>query len=230
MRHDPSPLYLYEEVLLLALRDREGTIRAGTLYQLGMGAAILAELLLRGRAKVDLSQKRKYVEPGRQRPIGDAILDECAEAIDNAKRRKTVQAWISKFARLKRLKHRVAEQLCHRRILRVDQDRILGIFRRTVFPELAPQPERRLIDRLRKAIMSDSGSVDDRTRVLISIARTSKLLPAVFTKAELKDRKQRIDRIVDKEALGEAIKEASAAVQAAVLTGVIVPTIIASHS
>ena len=41
-----SSLFLHEEVMLLALRDEEGTIASGTMYQYAIGAAILAELLV----------------------------------------------------------------------------------------------------------------------------------------------------------------------------------------
>ena len=39
-----SSLYLHEEVMLLALRDEEGTVASGTMYQYAIGAAILAEM------------------------------------------------------------------------------------------------------------------------------------------------------------------------------------------
>ena len=41
-------LFLHEEILLLALRDEEGTI-AGAMYQYAIGGALLAELLLQTR-------------------------------------------------------------------------------------------------------------------------------------------------------------------------------------
>ena len=51
-------LYLYEEVMLLALRDREGTIARGTMYQYAIGGAILAELLLSSRVEIENPAKR----------------------------------------------------------------------------------------------------------------------------------------------------------------------------
>jgi hypothetical protein len=39
-------LFLYEEIMLLALRDEEGTIASGTMYKYAIGAAVLSELLL----------------------------------------------------------------------------------------------------------------------------------------------------------------------------------------
>jgi len=45
-------LFLHEEIMLLALRDEEGTIASGTMYQYAIGAAVLAELLLNKRIAV----------------------------------------------------------------------------------------------------------------------------------------------------------------------------------
>ena len=43
---DRDRLTLHEEILLLALRDEEGTIASGTNYSYALGGAILAELIL----------------------------------------------------------------------------------------------------------------------------------------------------------------------------------------
>ncbi len=39
-------LYLHEKIMLLALRDKEGTVNFGVNYSFAIGGAILAELLL----------------------------------------------------------------------------------------------------------------------------------------------------------------------------------------
>ena len=43
-----SSLFLHEEILLLALKDEEGTIASGTWYQQAIAGAILATLYLYG--------------------------------------------------------------------------------------------------------------------------------------------------------------------------------------
>ena len=47
-----NDLFLHEEILLLALKDEEGTIASGTTYEFAAGGAILAELLLQKRVRV----------------------------------------------------------------------------------------------------------------------------------------------------------------------------------
>jgi Golgi phosphoprotein 3 len=218
-------LFLHEEIMLLALRDEEGTIASGTMYQYAIGAAVLAELLLNKRIAVRESRRKKLVNLISSQPFGEPLIDECLEKISNAKRRTSLQGWVSRFAGVKNLKHRVALQLCQRGILRAAEDTILLLFARKIYPEINPVPERKLIERLRGAIFTDSRDVDTRTVVLVSLANSTGLLKVVFDKKELKGRKARIKEISDGEITGKAAKEAIEAMQAAIMVCCIMPAI-----
>ncbi|MHC4585003.1 MAG: GOLPH3/VPS74 family protein [Planctomycetota bacterium] len=220
-----TSLFLHEEVMLLALRDEEGTIASGTMYQYAIGAAILAELLLNQRIALDASNKKKLVNLISSTPLGEPLIDQCLEKIGNAKRRASLQTWVSRFAGVKNLKHRVAQQLCDRGILRASEDKILLLFTRKIYPEINPVPERRLIERLRQAIFTDSRNVDARTVVLVSLADGTGLLKEAFDKKELKGRKARIKEISNGEITGKAAKEAIQAMQAAVMVACIMPAV-----
>ena len=220
-----NELYLHEEIMLLALRDEEGTIASGTMYQYAIGAAVLAELLLSQRIVVDQSGKRKLVDLASSVPVGEPLLDHCLEKITTAKRRAALQTWVSRFAGVKNLKHRVARQLCERGILRADEDKVLLLFTRKIYPEVNPEPERELIERLRQAIFTDTTDVDPRTVVLVSLARAAGLLKVPFDKKMLKARKARIEQIINGEITGKAAQEAIQAMQAAVMVAVIMPAI-----
>lgn len=221
---EQHPLFLHEEILLLALQDAEGTIASGTWYQQAIGGAILAELLLSSRIRVDESGKRKLVELISSKPVGDPLIDECLEKVVAAKRRASPATWIGRFAAVKGLKNRLAEQLCRRGILRADEKTVLLIFTRRIFPEIDPEPERKLIERLCEAIFSEASEVDPRTVVLVSLANGTGLLDVVFDKKKLKAREQRIESIVNGEVTGKAAKEAVEAAQAAIMVAVILPT------
>ena len=218
-------LFLHEEIMLLALRDEEGTIASGTMYQYAIGAAVLAELLLNKRIAVGQPRRKKLVDLISSQSFGEPLIDQCLEKISNAKRRASLQSWVSRFAGVKNLKHRVALQLCERGILRATEDKILLIFTRKIYPEVNPEPERKLIERLRQAIFTDSRDVDPRTVVLVSLANSTGLLKVVFDKKELKGRKARIKEISDGEITGKAAKEAIEAMLAAVMVCCIVPAI-----
>jgi len=228
-----NTLFLHEEILLLALRDKEGTIASGrTMYQYAIGAALLAELLLSKRIEVEQSGKRKLVNLVSMSPLGEPLIDECLEKVSNAKRRAVLQTWVSRFAGIKNLKHRVAQQLCRRGILRADEDKVLLLFTRKIYPEVDPVPEKELIRRLEHAIFTETRDIDPRTVVLLSLANSTGLLKIVFDKKKLKGRKTRIKQIVDGEITGKAATEAIQAMQAAVMVACIMPTLIvttASH-
>ena len=227
MRRGDS-LHLHEEIMLLALRDKEGTVFSGTMYNFAIGGAVLAELLMEKQIDIEAVKKRKFVRVLSPAPIGDPFMDECLSRIAGAKRRAQLQDWVSKFAQAKHLKHRVAEQLARRRILRIDEDKVLGIFTRKIYPEVDPKPEWEVIERLRRAIFSEGGVIEPRTVVLLSLAASADLLKLVFDKKQLKSRKARIEQIVSGELTGKATKEAIEAMQAAVVVACIIPAIVVS--
>lgn len=223
-----ASLHLQEEVMLLALQDKKGTVFSGASYDFAIGGAVLAELLLHQRIDVEQDRSKRFARALGPNPIGDPLLDDCLARIVAAKRRTQLRDWVATFARTKRLKHRVAEQLVQRGILRVDQDKVLGIFTRTIYPEVDPKPEREVIERLREAVFTESRSISPRTVVLLSLAANADLLKYVFDKRELKLRKARIEQVVNGEASGKATKEAIEAMQTAVLVACIIPAIAAS--
>ena len=224
-RHD---LHLHEQLLLLVLRDRKGTVdyRAG-FYNLAMGGAILAELALAGVVRIE-EGKKAFVEatPVTGRPR-DEIMAEALERIRTAKRRRRASSWVQTFGNLKRLRHRTALGLCRRGILRTKESQILLVFRRKLYPTIDPGPERKLIARLRDAVMGD-GEMEAGLGVVTALAHATGSLRIHFERKELKARKGRLKEIgagehfasgVSHPALAAhgAVKAAVAAAQAAVI-------------
>lgn len=221
-----KPLFLYEEVMLLALRDEKGTIATGFAEQVVAGA-ILAELLLDNRISVEDTRKQ-LVDIINQGQVGDPVIDECLEKMATAKRRASLQAWVQKLAAVKDLRHKVARQLCDRGILRADEDKVLLLFKRRIYPEIDPVPEKKIIKRLRTAIFTDHHRLDPRTVVLVSLASGSDLLRQTFGRKELKPRKKRIEQITNGDMTGKATKEVIAACEAALVIAAIMPAMIST--
>jgi len=221
-----KPLFLYEEIMLLALRDEQGTIATGFPEQV-LAGAILAELLLDGRISVE-DTKKKLVNLVDSRPSGDPIIDECLEKMTTAKRRASLQTWVSRLAGTKNLRHKAAQRLCDRRILRADEDKVLFVFKRRIYPEIDPVPEKKIIDRLRDAIYNDHAKLDPRTVVLVSLANGSDMLRQTFGRKEIKSRKKRIERIENGELTGKATREVIAACQTALIVAAIMPAMIST--
>ena len=241
--HNDS-LCLHEEVMLIALRDREGTLAAPSTFPYALGGAIVAELLLAERIALD--ERRRPARSGFTQwlkgactenhlvnvmsdgPMANDLLNECLQRMTRSGRRESLKRWVQRFAGLSDLHHRVATGLCDRGILWADENTVMAIFKRKVYPELDPQPEQQLINRLRAAIFTDAREVSPRTSILLALADSADLLRIPFEKHALKQRRDRIAEITSGQLLGNATKEAIEAAQAAVATAAIVPCMVAA--
>lgn len=221
-------LFLHEEITLLALKDEEGTVAPNTNYTFALAGALLADLLIEKRIAIEERKKKKYITVTDTTLFDDPLLDECIGKLRKSKKSLVIETWVSKFTSIKDIKHRSARQLCRKGILRADEDKILHIFTRRIYPEIDPVPEQEIIERLRTAIFSEERDIDPRTVILTSLAKSTDLLKVVFDKKELKNRKKRIEQIVNGEIIGKAAKEAIEAVQAAVMVACMTPVIVAA--
>jgi hypothetical protein len=228
MRTETTGLRLYEEIMLLALRDDKGTLLT-YVAEFAIAGALLAELMLDGRIAIT-DAKKQHVGTRDTSPTGDPILDEALARIAKRKRPASVVAWLGQLAGAKWLRHRAAQQLCRRGILRADEKTVLLFFKQKLYPELDPMPERRLLERMRAAVTSESGTVDPRTAAVISLAHGTHLLSAALGKDVVKRRRHRIEAIVRGEATGKAAKAAIEAHQAAMIVMTVVPGVIAATS
>ncbi len=220
---DQKPLFLHEELLLLALRDEEGTISAA-MYPYAVAGAILAELMLHERIQVE-DTKVELVHLTSDSPLGDLLLDECLAKIAKADP-DSLADWVERFTAVKHLKDRVAEGLCERGILRAEKGTFLFVFPKITYPEVDHGPEGKVLQRLQAAIFSESEDVDTRTAVLLSLASRTGMLPTLYDPKELKPRQEHIDRVTKGEQVGQAAKEAIEAMQAALAMMTINTTLI----
>ena len=217
-------LLLHQEVLLLALNDDEGTPEFGVSTSFALGGAILAELFLNDRIRLVKPKKNQLLEVADETPPGDPVLDDALLKIRTAKRRSTPGTWVSKLGCSKDLKHAVAVSLVDRGILQEDVGRLLLIFKRKIYPERDPGPERRIIARLEQAIFGESKDVDPRTAILVALSNGTGLLKTCFDKKRLKERKHRMDELSSGQFAGEAVREAVHAAQAAAMAAITAAT------
>lgn len=223
-----TELKLYEEVLLLALKDKEGTFdwHAGN-YSYAMAGGIMAELILGGKIRAEAT-KKAYINVMVPDYTGEEILDVYLERMYQAKRRKKLRDWVATIGNRTGLKHEVARSLCRKGILQLEEHRVLSLFRTRRYPELIHEPEQKILDRLKTAIFTDQPDIDARTAILISLTNSAGMLGASFPRKELKARKKRIHSIVEGECIGNATKEAIEAVQAAIVVAAIIPALVAT--
>ena len=221
-----NPLYLHEEITLLALHNEKGTSTTSYPSHLIAGA-VLAELLLSHHISVENTRKQSIQLQNTER-TGEPIIDECLAKMRVAKKPLSLKNWVSKFANIKHLQHKVARQLCNREILRADESSVLFIFTRKVYPEINATPEQEIVERIRAAIFTDDTTLDPRTVVLVALANGAELLPKIFGRNEIRARKGRIQQIVNGEMIGKATKEVIQACQAAMMVAAIMPAMIAT--
>jgi hypothetical protein len=216
-------LTLYEEILLLALDDEKGTTGMESGHALGMGGAVLAELMLLGALSIS-ADKKKLVDAAPRVRVSDPLLAECLALVTAAKRRKSASDWVQKFSGVKDLRNRVARGLVVKGVLAEDRDKVLGLFPRTIFPARNPGPERAMIERLQRAVLTDVDKVDERTLVTVAIAQATDLLRRAVDKKQLKTRKARLKQLAEGQLAGAATAEAVQAVTAAVMLAVVAAT------
>jgi len=203
--------------MLLALRDETGTLEShATMHGYALGGAILAELLLAGRVEVE-SGKKRLVNLTSSDSLNDEILDDAVALIANAKRRRKAADWVSRFAHVSRLRHRIAVGLAGKGILKDDEKTVLLLFKRKIYPTLNPAPERRLLEKLRLAIVEEGRRIAPETGVLLALAHGTGLLKAHFDRALLRKNKKRLDRLTDDELVGGVARDAVAAANAAIV-------------
>ena len=218
-------LYLQEEILLLALHDEKGTLHFGASFDHAAAGAILAELLLAGRVRVEGEKGKARILLNGSEPLGDPLLDECLQRIAEEKKNKKPMEWITRFAHVKKLKKRVAARLVEEGILKEEEDKVLFVFNRTIYPEADSRPEHETIDRVRRAVVGSAPEVDPRTVVLIALSKHTGLLSRAVEKDVLKSHKKRVEALVKGDLAGKATKEAMDAMRAAVMVAVFVPTV-----
>ena len=216
MSHADPELRLHEELVLLALRDESGTPeRRTTMLNYSLAGALLCELVLEGCITID-EGKKPLVSVATVKPMADEVLSESLGLVVKAKRRRRAANWVSRFASIRHMRHRIAEGLCGKGILKKSEASVLLIFKRKTYPTVDSRPERQLIERMRQAITSED-RLDPRTQVLVALANATKMLPIHFDKAILKRRKHHLQQIAEGNATAAATRQAMQAAQAAII-------------
>ena len=107
MRARPE-LRLHEELLLLALDDEKGSIRA-TNFKYGICAGLLAELVLEGRVTLERGAKpsRDRILPDNPKLLSDPLLDEVIRKIHGSKKPRSPKDWVGRLAQMGGLRKRV---------------------------------------------------------------------------------------------------------------------------
>lgn len=219
-------LHLHEELTLLALKDKEGTLHFGSMFPHAIAGGALAELIMNKKIQVDGKGRRKKAVVVDDTPTGDEFLDECLKKVSKYKKRKPIAYFFNSISTISKMKHKIAKNLCNKGILTESEDTILLFFSRKTYPEINPIPESKIIKKITDAIEGDSEQIDARTSVLISLADVTGILQYAIGKSLRKKRKKRIKEIVNCNLVAKETKEAIEAAQAAIIVAAVIPAIV----
>lgn len=221
---DLKHLLLHQEIMLLSLRDQEGTFQ-NNMYLYAVAGAIVTELILQHRISVGKS-KSQLVEVLNNKSAGDDLLDEILEKIESSKKPKGLTDWISSLVLMPKLKHRVAAQLCEKKVLRNEQETVLWLFSRETYPEINPKYERAIKNRMANLMFGQTTDHDERTTMLVALSHHAGLLKVNFDKDRLKRNRERIKKVVAGDMYAaRATKSAVEALEAAITVAVLIPIV-----
>ncbi len=225
----PSPLRMYEAVVLLAVHDEKGTFHS-SMHSHAIAGAVITELVLEERLTVVPGRfGRQLLEVHDPSPTGDPLLDGALERIHHAPRRGTVATWVGRLATERGFRHRAAEQVVERGLLERVEGRVLGLFRRVRYPTVDADPEARLVEGLHR-VLDGADTEDPRLPSVLALADAGGILRHVFDRRYLRARRARLKEVRELEGvpISEATRAAVAATQAAVVAAVAAATAAAS--
>ncbi len=226
----PNSLTMQEQVLLLCLNDESGKFEEGWV-DYGLNGAALADLLLRGRIRLDEKERVAVEDPA---PTGDDLLDRALARIGESKRSRALSYWVIYLYRGKPSpRQALIERLIDRGLLGMEEGRLLWVFPRTHYPSRDPVPELEVRERIRRAVLA-GGSAEPALAALIGILKGCDALDRALNREELKRAKARIEEIVASGkttgAAGKAVGEAVAAATAAAVVAATTAAVAASSS
>jgi hypothetical protein len=215
-------LNMAEELLLLVLHDRKGTVvcSASLALDYGLRGALLAELVLANRLALD----GKKLVVADTSPTGDALLDAALTTLQQAKRPRDTRHWVGSLSfKPGGIRKHLLERLVQKGILRREQRRLLWVFSYQIHPTQDVTPELRVRDMLRADVTSGI-TPKPRTLTLLGLVSVCDLFNEVFPKEGRSYARRRMRELEKGEALQKplsdivaAVKHAKEAAQAAVV-------------
>jgi golgi phosphoprotein 3 len=199
-------LSLAEEVLLLALDDKTGTLREGLPGTLGrtLVAAVLMELAF--LARIDTDQRALFVVDST--PVGDTVLDDALVHLAKQPKQRSSYAELKHLlGQAQEIQQRLLDRLVSRGIVKVVNERILWVFGVRRYPLLDDRKVKEVKARLREVVLGDD-LPDPRDAVLISLVEAAHLWGDAFTTDELAHAHARIERLARLDFIGQALARA----------------------
>ncbi|MCF7911382.1 MAG: GPP34 family phosphoprotein [Candidatus Cloacimonetes bacterium] len=199
-------LSIAEEFLLLSLDDEKGVVCNQPFMGLefGLAGAVLMELALMGRLRVD----EKKLEVLADSATGNQIFDDALAMISSQQAVEDAKYWVWKLGiHIQEIKEYFISHLIELGILEKKEQNILWIYRRKCYPMLDDKVEREDKERIRKIVL-DGVEPEPRDIILISLMHSCNLTSEIFSREEQDNYCQRIESIAQMNLIGKAVYEA----------------------
>lgn len=217
-----------EDLLLLLLDDRKGTTSSSHV-DVALGGALLLELALaeavhvRERTSI-WSGAKVAATPGAA--VADPVLAEALRRV--AERERAASDLVNRLG--KGARDALTARLAQRGILRREDDRVLGLFPRTRWPEADGRHEHEVRARL-AAVLVQGLDPDPRTGALVALLHALSLAPSVVDRGGVpaRDVRRRAKEVAEGAWAAKAVQDAITASTAA-MTAVIAATTVTTTS
>jgi len=224
-----TALLLAEEIFLLAHHEESGKASGTLALDSGLAGALLLDLAAEELVAADGKALTALVGA----PSHPLLAAAHAELLHSDKPR-TAAHWVNRLpAALKPLRSQVGQSLAERGVLAEQHRKVLGLIPTTSWPEVDPEPERELRQRLACVLVEDA-LPDARTALLVSLLRALGLVRGLVHKEHRRHADSRAKDIAAQcataSATSTAVSRSVQAVQSAIMVAVIIPTITAGAS
>jgi hypothetical protein len=163
--------------------------------------ALLMELAFLNRIDIDL----KCLEVVNTEPIGNALLDDVLRQIKGKPEAQPTSYWLSFFAgQAKQIQERVLAQLVAKNILKIEDKKILWVFKTRRYPMIDNREIKEVTARLRELILG-AEIPGPREAVLISLVDACRLFDDLFSAEEYERVQPRIKALAKLDLIGQEI-------------------------
>ena len=212
-----------EDLLLLLLHDEKGTVSSAH-ADVALGGALLIELALaeavvvRERTSIWSSAKVAAV-PGTG--VEDPVLAEALRRV--AERERAASDLVNRLG--KGTRAALTDRLVQRGILRREDDKVLGLFPRTRWPEADGQHED-AVRGLLTAVLVQGLDPDPRTAALVALLHALSIAPAAVDRGPVpaRDVRRRAQEVAEGAWAAKAVQDAITATTAAAVAAITAST------
>jgi hypothetical protein len=204
-----SMVTLTEDLFLLACDVTGRTAIDGVHLDLGLGGALVLDLMLLNRVAV-ADDRVTVVDFA---PTGDSMLDGALARIGGQAKPRDTSYWVRHLARGAR--RTVEDRLVTAGVLRLDEHKVLGLIKVHRTPEADGRIQHELMNRLGEAVVLGHPAPPE-TAALASLVFAVGLDRHLFPRADRRAVRLRMQEIAEGEMVGAAVRRAIEAIDAAV--------------